>query len=599
MEFDLWLAFAAASVALLIIPGPTILLVLSCALGQGRSVAFATVAGVALGHFAAMSASLFGLGALIPASTALSGALKWGGAFILICLGAKLLRTTALTGAGVPPAPHALPARGIFGRVLIVTALNPQSVAFFILFVPQFTRTDSALAPQEAHDLPPGNCQCLGQGVNLFAISPGAVFGISPVSGPTMPNPFDRELEDRLVRYAAIDSQSDAASETAPSTARQLDILRLLETELKEIGAQDVTLTDYGVVLATIPGTVPGPTIGLLAHVDTAPQFNATGVKPRVIRGYNGDDITFPDDPELVLSPAEFPYLASKAGDDIITASGTTLLGADDKAGVAIIMTAARHMLTNPDLPHGPVRIAFTPDEEIGRGVTPALARDIQADFAYTFDGGDIGEIVHESFSADGAEIVIKGVSIHPGQAKEKMVNAIHLAARIIATLPQATLTPETTDGREGFIHATDMEGGSSEMRLRLIIRDFERDGLAAKGALVQQVCAAVQATEPRSEISCTITPQYRNMRYWLEDDMTPVELVQEAAQSLGIEHFSTPIRGGTDGSLLTEMGVPTPNIFTGMQNIHGPLEWISVQDMAKATELCLAVLARAARPQD
>ena len=337
-----------------------------------------------------------------------------------------------------------------------------------------------------------------------------------------MPRQFDRDLEDRLVRYTAIDSQSDADSPTTPSTAIQLDLLRLLKSELEEIGAQEVQLTDYGTVLATIPGTTPGPTIGLLAHVDTAPQFAAQGVKPRVVRGYNGGDITFPDDPALVLSPAESPYLAEKQGHDIITASGTTLLGADDKAGVAIIMTAARHLLAHPEIAHGPIRIAFTPDEEIGRGVAEALPRDLAADFAYTFDGGRVGEIEYETFSADGAEVTVTGVSIHPGFAKGKMVNAIHLVSKIIQTLPQATMSPEVTDGVEGFIHATDMVGGSSEMKIKLIIRDFEREGLAEKGALLRQVCAAVAATEPRARITCEIKPQYRNMRYWLEQDMTP-----------------------------------------------------------------------------
>ncbi|QPM89020.1 peptidase T [Pseudooceanicola algae] len=411
-----------------------------------------------------------------------------------------------------------------------------------------------------------------------------------------MPSPFDTELETRLVRYAAVDTQSDADSPTAPSTEIQYDLLRMLEAELTEIGAEDVSLTSYGVVLATIPGNIEAPTIGLLAHVDTAPQFNATGVKPRVVRGYNGGDITYPDDPDLVLSPQDFPYLAQKQGHDIITASGLTLLGADDKAGVAIIMTAARHLLENPDIPHGPVRIAFTPDEEIGRGVGPDLPRDLAADFAYTFDGGKLGEIEYESFSADGAEVLVKGVSIHPGFAKGKLVDAIQLASRIIAALPQSTMRPELTDGRDGFIHATDMSGGANEMRIKLILRDFERDGLAAKGEMLRQICAAVQATEPRATISCEITPQYRNMRYWLENDMTPVDLARDAARKLGLDPVSVPIRGGTDGSRLTEMGVPTPNLFTGMQNIHGPLEWISVQDMAKATDLCIELLQGAAR---
>ncbi len=407
---------------------------------------------------------------------------------------------------------------------------------------------------------------------------------------------FDAELESRLLRYCAIDSQSDEDSPAQPSTAQQLDMARLLEPDLREMGAADVRITDYGTVLATIPGTAPGPVIGFLAHVDTAPQFNATGVKPRVIRGWNGGAISYPDDPTLTLSPETSPHLAEKLGHDIVTASGTTLLGADDKAGVAVLMTAARHLLADPGIKRPPLRLAFTPDEEIGRGVDKRLPADLGVDFAYTFDGGAVGEIEYESFSADGAVVTIKGVSIHPGLAKGKMVNAIHLAAKIIATLPQATQTPEVTEGREGFIHATGMTGGSSEMVLKFILRDFERDGLAAKGALLQQVCAAVQATEPRAEITCTITPQYRNMRYWLENDMTPVDLARAAARDLGIAPVSVPIRGGTDGSRLTEMGVPCPNLFTGMQEIHGPLEWISVQDMALATQLCLGLVQKAVR---
>ncbi|MBC9246364.1 peptidase T [Paracoccus sp. 11-3] len=414
-----------------------------------------------------------------------------------------------------------------------------------------------------------------------------------------MSRQFDQEVEQRLIRYASVDSQSDASSSSSPSTEIQLDLLRLLEKELSDLGAADVQLTDYGVVLATIPGTAPGPVVGLLAHVDTAPQFNATGVKPRVLRGYNGGAITFPDNADLSLSPDEFPYLAEKIGHDIVTASGTTLLGADDKAGVAIIMTAARHLLTNPELQHPTIRLAFTPDEEIGRGVGPRLPKDLGADFAYTFDGGAVGEIEYESFSADGAEIVVRGVSIHPGWAKGKMVNAITLAAKIIAMLPQSTMAPEVTEGREGFIHPTGMTGGSTEMRISLILRDFEMEGLQQKGDMLRQICAAVQASEPRATITCTITPQYRNMRYWLEKDMTPVNLAYEASRKAGLEPVSVPIRGGTDGSRLTEMGVPTPNLFTGMQNIHGPLEWVSVQDMSRATEFCLHLVQAAVDPSD
>jgi len=405
---------------------------------------------------------------------------------------------------------------------------------------------------------------------------------------------FDSELEARLLRYAAIDSQSDATSPSQPSTEIQLDMSRLLVAELSEMGAQDVQLTEYGVVLATIPATAEGPVMGWCAHVDTAPQFNATGVKPVVHRGYNGGDITFADAPDLKLSPENSPYLGEKQGEDIITASGLTLLGGDDKAGVAIAMTAARHLLQNPEIKHGKIRLAFTPDEEIGRGVDPRLPEDFGVDFAYTFDGGKPGEIEFETFSADGALVRVTGVSAHPGFAKDKMVNALHLASKIVMTLPHVTMTPDTTDGKEGFIHVSEINGGSTEADIVLIIRDFELDGLEAKGDLLRQVCAAVAAGEPRAQITCEITPQYRNMRYWLEKDMTPVELIRAAVADVGLDPVSVPIRGGTDGSRLTEMGVPCPNVFTGMQEIHGPLEWISVQDMALASKVAIALAQRA-----
>ncbi|MBU2982600.1 peptidase T [Lentibacter algarum] len=408
-----------------------------------------------------------------------------------------------------------------------------------------------------------------------------------------MSEAFNKELETRLIRYCKIDSQSDASVASSPSTEIQLDMQRLLVDELKEIGAQDVTLTAYGAVLATLPSTAgnKAPTLGLLAHVDTAPQFNASGVKPVVHRSYNGGDITFADAPELTLSPENSPYLSGKQNHDIITASGTTLLGADDKSGVAVIMTAARHLLANPEIKHGKIRLAFTPDEEIGRGVHPDLPKDLAADFAYTFDGGKVGEIEYESFSADGAKVTIEGVSIHPGTAKDTMVNALHLASKIIMTLPHVSMTPDTTSGRDGFIMVTDMTGNAATAELTFILRDFELDGLAAKGALLQSVCDTVQLSEPRAQIGCAIKPQYRNMRYWLEKDMTPVELAHKAAKEIGLTPVSNPIRGGTDGSRLTELGVPCPNIFTGMQELHGPLEWISVQDMNIATEMCLKLV--------
>jgi tripeptide aminopeptidase len=404
---------------------------------------------------------------------------------------------------------------------------------------------------------------------------------------------LDREIEERFIRYVRIDTQSDESSPTSPSTERQFDLLHMLEAELNALGAEDVHVTDYGVVLATIPATVKNnaPTIAFLAHVDTAPAFNATGVKPIVHRQYAGNDIVLPDDPKIVLSPAQFPYLKQKTGDDIVTAGGTTLLGADDKAGVAIVMTMARHLLEHRDLPHGTLRIAFTPDEEIGRGVNKRLPEDLKADVAYTLDGAELGEIVHETFSADKADVHVKGVSIHPGQAKGKLVNALHLAAKIVDTLPQVTRTPETTSDREGFLHVYQMSGTAAAADLLIILRDFEKEPLQSHGELLHQVCATIQASEPRATITCAVTPQYRNMRYWLEKDMRPVELARKACELAGVTPFDSPTRGGTDGSRLTEMGVPTPNLFTGMQNIHGPHEWVSIQDMSRAFEMCVQLV--------
>ncbi len=401
---------------------------------------------------------------------------------------------------------------------------------------------------------------------------------------------FDREVEERLLRYVQIDTTADESSPTSPSTERQYDLLNLLVDELNEIGAQDVRLTDYGAVLATIPATIDrdAPVIALLAHVDTSPAYSGAGVKPLVHRDYQGGDIPLPDDPEQILTYENSPYLKERIGDDIVTASGTTLLGADDKAGVAIVMATARHLLNNPDIPHGTIRIGFTPDEEIGRGVHADLPADLGVTFAYTLDGAHRGELVYETFSADRAVVHVQGVPIHPGWAKDKLVNALHLAAKIVDTMPQVTLTPETTEGRQGFIHLYAMKGTAAAAELHFIMRDFEMDELERQGELIKQVCATIQATEPRAHITCEVLPQYRNMRYWLENDMRPVEIAVEAYRRANIEHFFLPIRGGTDGSRLTEKGVPTPNLFTGMQNIHGPLEWVSVQDMARATEMCI-----------
>ena len=401
-----------------------------------------------------------------------------------------------------------------------------------------------------------------------------------------MSDRYLQELEERFVRYAKVDTQADESSSTTPSTAIQLDLQRMLVDELEQLGASDVRLTDYGAVIATIPPTVERevPVIAFLAHVDTSPAFPASGVEPIVHRNYQGGDLRLSDD--VAILAEQTPYLSGKIGEDVITASGDTLLGADDKAGVAIVMAMAGHLLQDPSIPHGTIRICFTPDEEIGRGVHPNLPNDLAADFGYTLDGGDLGEVVYETFSADKGTVHIEGVSTHPGDAKDVMVNALHLAAKIIDALPQVTRTPETTEGRQGFIHIHHMSGGSAAATLEFILRDVDDEQLAQHGRLLTMVCETIQATEPRARITCDITPQYRNMRNWLQDDMRPVDLARQACEELGIEVISTPIRGGTDGSRLTELGVPTPNIFTGMQGIHGPLEYVTIQDMARATEM-------------
>ena len=410
-----------------------------------------------------------------------------------------------------------------------------------------------------------------------------------------MSNSFCPELEARLVRYAAVETTSDEASPTTPSTATQLELQRVLQRELVDIGASDVQLDANGFVYATIPATAGGdiPRVALLAHVDTVAGVGSGPVKPRVHRAYDGSPIVFPDDALLVLMPEISPYLGEKIGHDIITASGGTLLGADDKAGVAIIMTLARHLLEHPEIAHGDLRICFTPDEEIGTGIRKLDLQRLNADFAYTLDGGEVGEIVYETFSADKATVTITGVSTHPGRAKGKLVNALYLASRLAQTLPHAKLTPETTEGRQGFLHLYKQEGTAAECKLHFILRDFEEEKLMEHGRLLESVCETVQMTEPRARITCEIVPQYRNMHYWLQNDMRPVEYVIDVLHEMGIEPLSPPIRGGTDGSQLTEMGVPTPNLFTGMQNIHSPLEWVSVQDMERSVDVLVGLVQR------
>ena len=402
------------------------------------------------------------------------------------------------------------------------------------------------------------------------------------------------DLEARFLRYVQIDTQSDENSPTAPSTAKQYDLLNLLATELAAMGAENAYVTDYGAVIATVPGTMGqenAPTVALFAHVDTAPAYSGTNVRPLVHRNYQGQPITLPDDPSQVLDPATISALAGKIGEDLITASGKTLLGADDKAGVAIIMTLAKLLLADLTIPHAPLRVCFTPDEEIGRGVNRQLVADVAADVGYTLDGGTAGEVESETFSADKALVQIAGVAAHPGAAKGVLVNALHLAAKFVESLPQETRTPETTAGREGFIHLYELKGTAAFAELHFILRDFEMGGLEEHGGLIYEAASKIQAVEPRAKVTVSITPQYRNMRYWLDKDPRPVALARQAVEQLGLPIISNPIRGGTDGSRLTEMGLPTPNLFTGMQNIHGPQEWISLQDMQKSVQMCLNLL--------
>ena len=396
-------------------------------------------------------------------------------------------------------------------------------------------------------------------------------------------------IEERFVRYAKVDTASDHDSPSIPSTAKQLDLQRMLKDELDGLGAEDVRLTDYGCILATIPSSVDGdvPTVALLAHVDTSPDFSGKGVKPMIIRDYDGSSIALPDAPERVLNEETAPELAEMIGETIICASGTTLLGADDKAGIATIMTLAERLLADRTIPHGRLRICFTPDEEVGRGVENLSLEDLDADVAYTLDGEARGEVTYESFSADEAVVTIEGVSIHPGKAKDRLVNALTLAGKLINALPQHAYTPETSAGREGFIHLSNVEGNANRVELRFILRAFELDELDGYGEFLKTLVDALAQSEPRARFEVRTRAQYRNMRYWLENDMRPADLAVEAIRRAGMTPEITPIRGGTDGSQLTERGLPTPNLFAGTHNAHGPLEWVCLEDMAMGVDVC------------
>jgi len=398
-------------------------------------------------------------------------------------------------------------------------------------------------------------------------------------------------LLSRFLRYVQIDTQSDETSKSCPSTPGQLVLLEMLKQELSELGAADVQMTKHGYVMASVPANtrkVRVPTVVFLAHVDTAPDCSGKNVKPIVHRNYDGRVIKFPDNRNLTLDPDASPELQSAIGKDIVTASGATLLGSDDKSGVAVVMTLVERLLAETKRKRGLIRVCFTPDEEIGRGVNKLDLRILAADVGYTLDGGAPGEISWETFSGDAAEVVIDGVTTHTMEAKAKgMVNAAYLAGKLLAALPRERLAPETTEAREGFIHPISVEGRTERATLKFILRDFELNGLATKREIVRGLCQALQIAEPRARIRCKIRKQYRNMAYWLRKDMRPVQLAREAFAAAGLEPYDHVVRGGTDGSRLTELGLPTPNLFCGEHNAHGPLEWVAVQDMESAVNAC------------
>jgi len=397
---------------------------------------------------------------------------------------------------------------------------------------------------------------------------------------------------DRFLRYVQYDTRSDDGSTTVPSTPGQLVFQSDLVTELRAIGLSDADVDANGYVMATIPATTEKavPAIGFIAHVDTSPEMPGAGVKPIVHEKYDGRDIVLPDDPTAVLRLADFPALADQIGRDIVTASGTTLLGADDKAGVAEIVTAAEHLMTHPEIPHGVVRIAFTPDEEIGRGANHFDVERFGCRCAYTLDGGSRGELESESFSADLITLTFHGFNTHPGYAKGTMINAIKLAADFIHRLPSDRLSPESTDGHEGFVHPYVQQSGVDRTVVKLIVRDFETAGLVEKASFVAALAREAVAAFPGSRVDVAVDEQYRNMRLVLEQHPEVVAHAREAIRRSGLEVVTRSIRGGTDGSRLSFMGLPTPNLFAGEHNFHSRLEWVSRQDMEQAVEVIVAL---------
>ena len=397
---------------------------------------------------------------------------------------------------------------------------------------------------------------------------------------------------ERFLRYVTYDTQSDESSKTYPSTAKQLVLLRDLADELRTLGLRDAAMDQYGYVTATVPATSTKqvPAIGFIAHVDTSPEMPGANVTPIVHRRYDGRDLVLPDDPTAVLRPSECPPLAERIGDDIVTASGATLLGADNKAGVAEIVTAAEQLMKYPERPHGPIRIAFTPDEEVGRGTQHFDVETFGALCAYTMDGSSRGELEFESFSADAMTLTFIGFNTHPGYAKDRLANAIKAAGDFLSRLPR-DLSPERTDGYEGFVHPYVVQGGVERTTVRFILRDFRTAALADKAQLLQGL-ARESASRFDVRVEIAVEQQYRNMREVLEQHPRVVDYARDAIRRAGLELRERPIRGGTDGSKLSFMGLPTPNIFAGEHNFHSRLEWVSVQDMEKAVEVIVNLAA-------
>ena len=410
-----------------------------------------------------------------------------------------------------------------------------------------------------------------------------------------MLNRYKFTAAERFLRYVQIDTQSDPQSNSFPTTEKQKELSKILADELKHIGLADAHTDEWGYVYATIPANSNKkvPVVCFCAHVDTAPDCSGTGVKPIVHHNYQGQDIVLPDDTTQVLRPDEYPYLQTQIGNDIITASGTTLLGSDDKAGVAEIMDLANFLMTNKEIKHGTIKILFTPDEEVGKGTAKVDLQKLGADpstssgqvFGYTLDGGEVGSLEDETFSADGVQVIIHGVIAHPGYAKDKMVNAMKIAGEILSALPKDRLSPESTDGKRGFIHPVRVEGIAEKCTIEFIIRDFETPGLKKKEDYLRTQVEELLRTYPKASFEFNVTEQYRNMKEILNQHLQVIDYAKEAIERTGLKVKMESIRGGTDGSRLSFMGLPCPNLFAGEQAIHSKLEFISVQDMNKAVE--------------